>query len=69
MPVIERTVRPKRNRVSVEVPREFSAYTCRVIVVPLQEVKKQKYDFSDIAGKLQWKGDAVACQRKLRDEW
>ena len=71
MPVIERTVRPRRNRVSVEVPREFSAYTCRVIVVPLQEVKKQKqkYDFSDIVGKLQWKGDAVAEQRRLRDEW
>ena len=55
--------------VSVEIPREFSAYTCRVIVVPLQEVKKQNYDFSDIAGKLQWKGDAVAEQRRLRDEW
>lgn len=22
-----------------------------------------------IVGKLQWKGDAVAYQRKLRDEW
>ena len=54
---------------SVEVPREFSAYTCRVIVVPLQEVKKQKYDFSDFVGKIKWEGDAVAYQRKLRDEW
>ena len=69
MPVIERTVRPRRNRVSVEVPREFNAYTCRVIVVPLQEVKKQNYDFSEFVGKLQWKGDAVAEQRRLRDEW
>lgn len=69
MPVIERTVRPRRSRVSVEVPREFNAYTCRVIVVPLQEVKNQKYDFSEFVGKLQWKGDAVAEQRRLRDEW
>lgn len=69
MPVIERTVRPRRNWVSVEVPREFNAYTCRVIVVPLQEVKKQKCDFSEFVGKLQWKGDAVAEQRRLRDEW
>ena len=69
MPVIERTVRPRRNRVSVEVPREYNAYTCRVIVVPLQEDKKQKCDFSDLVGKLQWKGDAVAEQRRLRDEW
>ncbi len=27
------------------------------------------YDFSDLAGKLEWKGDAVAEQRRLRDEW
>lgn len=28
-----------------------------------------KYDFSDVQGKLEWKGDAVKAQRKLRDEW
>jgi hypothetical protein len=28
-----------------------------------------KYDFSDIAGKLSWRGDAVAEQRRIRDEW
>lgn len=27
------------------------------------------YDFSDISGTLTWKGDAVAAQRKIRDEW
>ncbi|MCB0544071.1 MAG: hypothetical protein KDC61_00260 [Saprospiraceae bacterium] len=37
--------------------------------VPEKNGRKQKYDFSDLAGKLQWKGDAVAEQRKLRDEW
>ena len=41
MPVIERTVRPRRNRVSVEVPREFSAYDCRVIVIPIEEVMQK----------------------------
>ncbi len=29
----------------------------------------QKYTFSDIAGKLTWRGDAVAVQREIRDEW
>jgi hypothetical protein len=29
----------------------------------------QRYDFSDVAGRLQWAGDAVAEQRRLRDEW
>ena len=30
---------------------------------------KPLYDFSDLAGKLQWKGDAVEEQRRLRNEW
>jgi hypothetical protein len=28
-----------------------------------------KYDFADLTGKLNWNGDPVAAQRKLRDEW
>lgn len=27
------------------------------------------YDFSDITGKLEWTGDAVEEQRKMRNEW
>lgn len=68
MPVLERLVRPKRNRVSFEVPKEYSAFTCRVIVIPVEE-NKPEYDFSDLAGKLHWNGDAVKEQRRLRDEW
>lgn len=52
MPVIERTVRPRRNRVSVEVPREFSAYTCRVIVVPIQEVVRESCGGEEWNGRL-----------------
>jgi hypothetical protein len=45
-----------------------------VIVNPVVEKAKRdpkvpKYDFSDLAGKLSWQGDAVSTQRKLRDEW
>jgi len=29
----------------------------------------QFYDFSDLAGKLDWKGDALEVQKGLRDEW
>ena len=28
-----------------------------------------KYNFSDLCGGLSWKGDAVAAQRSMRDEW
>lgn len=31
--------------------------------------QKPKYDFSDLAGKLQWRGDALTEQRRMRDEW
>ncbi len=69
MPVLERIVRPKRNRVSFEVPKEYSQCVCKVIVYTVEEGKKPRYDFSDVVGKLRWKGDAVKEQRALRDEW
>ncbi len=28
-----------------------------------------KYNFADLCGGLSWKGDAVAAQRSIRDEW
>ena len=30
---------------------------------------KKKYDFSNLYGKLEWKGDALAEQKKIRSEW
>ncbi|NCJ06555.1 hypothetical protein GS597_08545 [Synechococcales cyanobacterium C] len=32
-------------------------------------LKKPDYDFSNLAGRLTWTGDAVGMQRTLRDEW
>jgi hypothetical protein len=32
-------------------------------------MKKRKFDFSDLYGKLEWKGDALAEQKKIRSEW
>ena len=37
--------------------------------IPKFNVGNPKYDFSDLAGKLQWRGDAVVEQRRMRDEW
>ena len=28
-----------------------------------------QYNFSDLAGRLTWQGDALTTQRSLRDEW
>lgn len=37
--------------------------------LPEASVSQPKYDFSDLAGRLTWRRDAVAVQKKLRDEW
>jgi hypothetical protein len=34
-----------------------------------KDAKETKYDFSDLVGKLSWKGNAVVVQRELRNEW
>jgi len=34
-----------------------------------KELKSTTYDFSSFVGKLDWSGDAVKEQRKLRNEW
>lgn len=68
-PVLERTIRPEKNMISLEIPREFGDYTFRVVMIPIEIEEKRKYDFADLVGKLKWKGDAVAEQRRLRDEW
>ncbi len=40
-----------------------------VLVIDTDPTPRRTYDFSDVAGKLNWRGDAVAEQRSLRDEW
>lgn len=62
------------NKNFIEIPTEYSqlySKHLKVIVLMTEKTttKKQKYDFSDVAGKLKWQGDAVQEQRKIRDEW
>jgi hypothetical protein len=40
-----------------------------IVASPAVNGHGPRYDFSDLAGRLQWQGDAVAEQRRLRDEW
>ena len=35
----------------------------------IANTQKPRYDFSDLAGRLKWRGDPVTEQRKMRDEW
>jgi hypothetical protein len=34
-----------------------------------KKASSQLYDFSDLAGTMEWEGDAIVQQRALRDEW
>lgn len=39
------------------------------VTITFEEEKLNKYDFSDLAGKLSWKGNALTLQKTLRNEW
>ena len=62
-------MRPRRNRISIVIPKEYGNYTFRIVMIPIAEEAKPRYDFSDLVGRLQWNGDAVKEQRRIRDEW
>ncbi|MBW4692636.1 MAG: hypothetical protein KME27_12820 [Lyngbya sp. HA4199-MV5] len=43
----------------------------KMTIQPIQSEQSfaATYDFSDLAGTLNWQGDSVVAQRNLRDEW
>ncbi len=57
----------------VDVQTNLPAGNVEAVLVLSQpeemQKKKARYDFKDLAGSLQWRGNAVEEQRKLRDEW
>ena len=59
------------GRLRVDLPVELSAGPVEVVLVlgTPSPGNGTQYDFSDLIGRLQWKGDAVREQRNLRDEW
>ena len=57
---------PKLNREQILAAL---AYISANFKVSHPAEKRPKYDFSNLFGRLQWKGDAVAEQRRMRDEW
>ncbi len=71
MEPVRKIIEKASNPLSIELPEEYTNHKVEVIVLSLEEKEepKKKYDFSDLVGKLKWEGDALAEQRKLRDEW
>jgi len=73
MDAVRKIIEHATNPLTIELPEEYKDQRVEVIILPLKndskEKSKKRYDFSDLIGKLQWQGDAVAEQRRLRDEW
>ena len=72
MNAVRKIIEKHSNPLTIDLPEEYKGKKVEVIVMALDEQPeppKKKYDFSDLAGKLQWKGDALAEQKKLRNEW
>jgi hypothetical protein len=61
------------GRLHLDIPTQLLPGEVNIVVVlsPVtsDSTKKSNYDFSDLAGKLVWQGDALAIQTVLRDEW
>jgi len=65
----------KSGRISICIPPNLRSRKLEMIVVlndapsPGKNNSRKKYDFSDLAGRLRWKGNPVKEQRRLRNEW
>jgi len=69
MNVLRKLVSVENNLLKLKLPQSFKGNKVEVIVFPCSEKEKPMYDFSDVAGKLLWKGNQLKEQRKLRNEW
>jgi len=69
MQAVRSVVHPRGKTVSITIPPAFVGLDIEVVAFPAERQSKKPYDFSRLAGKLEWRGDAVKEQRKLRDEW
>ena len=67
------------GRLVLEVPTTLIDKNVEVVITiqeqkdlslqPGSEKKETKYDFSHLYRKLEWKGDALREQKKIRSEW
>ena len=62
--------RMKKGNYKIDLPINTDAAEIAVMVVK-EEIKKEKKKktIEDFAGKLKWKGDPVAYQKSIRNEW
>lgn len=63
----------KNGHLILDVPTALKDKNVEVVLIILEtrteKDEKRKFDFSDLYGKLEWKGDALLEQKKIRSEW
>jgi hypothetical protein len=61
------------GQLRLDIPTALSSGNVDIVLIlnpaASKASSKPTYDFSDLVGRLNWQGDAVAMQRALRDEW
>ena len=67
MPPIETIATPRRNRISVSIPREYSSYSFQVILVPLAPVASQAAPVVRVGRKPRTFVEALLSCPKLDD--
>ncbi len=53
----------------LDVPTALPSGEVELVIVLNKPAQHTRYDFGDLVGRLEWRGDAMAAQRVLRDEW
>jgi hypothetical protein len=71
MNAVRKIIEKSSNPITIELPEGYENKKLEIIVLAIEEKPEgtKMYNFSDVAGKLEWKGDALKEQKKLRDEW
>ncbi|WP_300602192.1 hypothetical protein [Niabella sp.] len=73
MDAVRKIVENSSNPLSIVLPKEYENRKLEIIVLPLDNDSlaktEKKYHFADLAGQLEWDGNALDEQKKLRDEW
>jgi hypothetical protein len=63
----------EQGRLRLDVPTHLPPGPVDVVMViqpaPERSSEARTYDFSNLTGRLEWRGDALAAQRELRNEW
>jgi hypothetical protein len=67
MEVIQTFAKKTKKGYSIQLPEISSEAEVQVVVVVQSGAAKSKPE--KFFGKLKWKGDAMAWQKKIRDEW